>query len=352
MVNTWSPASIPASRDNKPGWYKLHAKQAKDTYCTSSDTLLVGDSIVSGLSRYKSIWSRYFKNVENNGIPGDMTQHVLWRLRNTRLSNHIKFVVIHCGTNNIDLNQPDDIASALIAMVDKIHLYKPEVKVILSGILPRDSDIASIRREKILKTNTKLMNKCKNLRNVIFLEHDPDWTHDNGSLNNDYYFEDKLHLVKLGNEKLAKEISRTILKIKEDGIADNNTPIIPPCSYSPFSLSTNQTPQTPHIGKSDNVMKPKYEECEYSLFQPLTYSPPIHPTSPPSRRHSLHRKHNPPTQSPPPPLSTSTPPLSTSPPPLLQSSFLLSAFHLLIFIKISSMVLFNFIFNFLRCIYF
>ena len=182
-MNSWTPASVPASRDTKPGWYKLHNKHANAAFNSSSDTLLIGDSIVSGLSRYESVWNSHFKNALNQGIGGDKTEHVLWRLRNTRLSRSIKFVVIHCSTNNIDFNQPDNIASALIAMVEKIHMYRPEVNVILSGILPRDSDTASIRREKIQKVNNQLMKKCDKRKNVFYLEHDLDWTHDNGSLN-------------------------------------------------------------------------------------------------------------------------------------------------------------------------
>ena len=113
MVNDWSPASVPASRDSKPGWYKLHKRFAKEAFSTTSETILIGDSIVSGLTRYESVWTNFFENSINLGIGGDGTQHVLWRLRNTRISPYVKFVVVHCGTNNLDFNTPLDISNAL-----------------------------------------------------------------------------------------------------------------------------------------------------------------------------------------------------------------------------------------------
>ena len=341
MVNSWSPASVPASRDNKPGWYKLHNKHAKDAFNTRSDTLLIGDSIVSGLSRYKSVWNKFFGGVLNQGIGGDMTQNVLWRLRNTRLSHYIKFVVIHCGTNNIDFNQPEDIASALIAMAEKIHLYRPDVKVILSGILPRDSGTASIRCVKILKTNNHLLEKCHNLRNIFYLEHDIDWNHNNGSLNDQYYHHDNLHLIKLGNEKIANEITNLIKNIRNnDGFVGNNPYVIPPScsSYTPHSST-----HTSHIGKIDFVKKPKYEECEYihtsSVPQSFSSLPPPPPRQ--QRRRQQRRQRR---QPQPQPQSF----FSSSPSSSIPSSPLSALPILFLSILLSLKIYFN---NFLNCIY-
>ena len=136
MANKWSPACEPASRD-KPGWLKTHFKLAKATYASICNTILIGDSIVSGLGRYQSVWDQFFPNAVNLGVGGDLTQHVLWRVRNTRFNRNIKFIVVHCGTNNLNHHQPCDISNALILISEKIQLYNPTIKVILSGILPR-----------------------------------------------------------------------------------------------------------------------------------------------------------------------------------------------------------------------
>ena len=339
MVNSWSAASVPASRDNKPGWYKLHFKNAKTAFNTLSDTLLIGDSIVSGMSRYRSTWNKYFENnAINQGIGGDMTQHVSWRLRNTRLSKNIKFVVVHCGTNNIDFNKPDDIAGALIAMAEKIHLYRPEVKVILSGILPRDSVTASIRREKIKITNNLLMGKCINLHNVYYLDHDDaNWTHDDGRLKKELFYTDNLHLVKTGNEKLSSEIIQTIQKIRNnDGFGGNNPYVIPP-SYSCHKSSHSST-QTSHIGKIDHVKKPRYEECEYvhtsSIPQSFSASPPR-----PRKQRRQQQRRQPQPQS----LSSTSP--SSSTPSSLLSALPILFLSILLFLKISCNKFFNCIYH-------
>ena len=136
MVNSYSsPATVLASRDTKPGWYKTHNKLAKTTLSIWCETLLISDSIVSGLARYKQIQNKYFSNTLNLGIVGDSTQNVLWRIRNTRMVDS-NFVVVHCGTNNIDFHQPEDIVDALLLIGEKVHIYNPKVKVISSGILP------------------------------------------------------------------------------------------------------------------------------------------------------------------------------------------------------------------------
>ena len=44
-------------------------------------TLLIGDYIIAGLSRYSNIWKGYFKpsNAINCGIVGDRVENILWR---------------------------------------------------------------------------------------------------------------------------------------------------------------------------------------------------------------------------------------------------------------------------------
>ena len=213
MVNDWSPAYVAASRDNKPGWYKIHNKHTNTAFTTSAETIIIGDSIALGLERYKNVWHKHFKNATNLGIAGDSTQHVLWRVRNTRFNRSIKYALIHCGTNNIDSHQPESIAEALINISEKIHLYNPDIEVILSEILPRDSNF--IRANKITSTNVILKNRCLKSIKTHFLEH-TDWTKSDGTIKTDLFFSDRLHLNERGNEKLSNEIITAILKIKND----------------------------------------------------------------------------------------------------------------------------------------
>ena len=57
----------------------LHNKNCNDISNSNYSTLLIGDSLIGGLSRYPNIWGRYFKllNTINCGIGGDRTQNVI-----------------------------------------------------------------------------------------------------------------------------------------------------------------------------------------------------------------------------------------------------------------------------------
>ena len=46
--------------------------------------LLIGDSMIAGLSCYSNVWDRYFKllNAINCSIGGDRVQNILWLCQN------------------------------------------------------------------------------------------------------------------------------------------------------------------------------------------------------------------------------------------------------------------------------
>ena len=179
MAKIWSPVYVPTSRYEKPDWYKSRMKQARVAFDTPCETALIGDSIVRGLTRYHGIWNSFFTNAINLGIGGDMTQHVLWRVRNLRFSPSIKFIVVHCGTNILDQHHPYDISIisyGIISIGNEIHKVNPNIVVILSGILPRES--STTKNNKIKITNNLLMEGCNHKNNLLYLEHGSDWSVD------------------------------------------------------------------------------------------------------------------------------------------------------------------------------
>ena len=161
-------------RNNKFGWYKTHSNLdilAKRLY---SSVLLIGDSIVAGLSIYHTVWKKHFKPYKglNWGIPGDRTQHVLWRLEDLSVSPSVKYVVGHCGTNNLDQDKPKIIVDGIIK-IGKVFQEElaADVKIILKGLLPRDFN-KSKQRNKVLMRNSYLKKSCKNETNIYYLEQD------------------------------------------------------------------------------------------------------------------------------------------------------------------------------------
>ena len=164
---------------------------------TKQEILLIGDSIVSGLSRYRKVWSKYFEPLQalNFGIGGDRTQNVLWRLKNGEIPKNLQTAIIHCWTNNIDKNDPEDIKTAILSIAYFILEKKPQADVIITGLLPRDKEI-SHRRKRIQIVNKKLENwyQGNKIGNVKFLKPGSDWVDENGHLSVNLHFRDFLHL--------------------------------------------------------------------------------------------------------------------------------------------------------------
>ena len=67
----------------------------------------------------------------------DRTQHVLWRAKDLSVPPSVKYVVVHCGTNNLDDDEPKFIADDIIKS-GKLFQEKlaADVKIILTSLLP------------------------------------------------------------------------------------------------------------------------------------------------------------------------------------------------------------------------
>ena len=83
-------------------------------------------------------------------------------------------------------------------------------------LLPHDTK-NSLRWGNIDIINTLLLSKCLK-HNLYTFKHQLEWLNINRSLNMSLFYKDGLHLIKNGNELLAKEIlwSYKSLKIKLD----------------------------------------------------------------------------------------------------------------------------------------
>ena len=107
--------TTPSGRDKK-GWYQTHHDHVALAACYSASVVLIGDSIIIGLSKYPKVWNTYFApfNTLCLGLGGDRTQHVLWRAEKITLPRTAQFAVIHCGTNNISCSTALDIANGIL----------------------------------------------------------------------------------------------------------------------------------------------------------------------------------------------------------------------------------------------
>ena len=119
------------------------AQSAKDS------VVLFGDSITSfwgtsppqgaGLASWQASLAPL--GVANFGVSGDLTQNVLWRVRNGELAGHPKVVVLMIGTNDIGFGKSiDSTFRGIAAVVAAVRTASPDSKILVVGVLPRGSN--------------------------------------------------------------------------------------------------------------------------------------------------------------------------------------------------------------------
>ena len=125
--------------------------------------ILIGDSLISNLSRYPDVCKNYFSihDTLNFGIQGDKIQNVLWRLNNLNFSKNctIKYVFILGVTNNVDHNSLEEIANGLTTSGLSAQAPCQNAKVVIIPLLSRDTK-NSLRRGNTNVINRLLFSKC------------------------------------------------------------------------------------------------------------------------------------------------------------------------------------------------
>ncbi|MFZ2654484.1 MAG: GDSL-type esterase/lipase family protein [Victivallales bacterium] len=147
IPKTDAKACIPVPRTED--WAIQCHVQAGKMKNPSIGVAFLGDSITHGFQFQKvpdgvvSAWSEYCAplGAANFGIPGDKTQHVLWRITEGGLLDGMnpKALVILIGINNLYGGSPDspaDVAKAITTIVNCAKTKLPDTKILLMGIFP------------------------------------------------------------------------------------------------------------------------------------------------------------------------------------------------------------------------
>ncbi len=148
---------IPRSDANS---MKAHEQLLAKRTAGQIDVYFVGDSITrrwgTSDAQYADLyanWKQNFTgwNAGNFGWGADKTQHMLWRLKNGELDGvNPKVVVVMAGTNNVGTSSPlgdiearaAEVARGVSALVGDIRQRAPAATVIVTGITPRDDNVA------------------------------------------------------------------------------------------------------------------------------------------------------------------------------------------------------------------
>ena len=175
-------------------------------------TVLLGNSLIQGLSRYTKVWNSFFgKDTLNCGIQGDKVENLLWRVEKLEFPPAIRQTVIHCGTNNIKENMPNDIANGLLCSELIINKRNSVTNVYITNLLPCDFR-ETHKRNKIKKVNKLIREKCSSISipQINYNEQGHDWIDEGNCLRIKYYYRDCLHLVELRNKKFSDTIIKAI----------------------------------------------------------------------------------------------------------------------------------------------
>jgi lysophospholipase L1-like esterase len=170
------------------------------------DIYFEGDSITRrwGATDYPQLlanWNQNFFgwNAANFGWGADRIQNILWRLNNGELDNvNPKIVVLLAGTNNLGNVIPAgtenavgaDITKGIKAVVAAIRSKSPEATVIITGIFPRNDNMAVM--PVINKINGNL-EKMADSRKVRFLSINDKLADSSGRLFDGMMNADNLH---------------------------------------------------------------------------------------------------------------------------------------------------------------
>ena len=227
-------ASIPSKRFYNNNWLKIHQNHCFQVKQENFNSIIIGDSIVAGLTRYTNVWNNLFGNrFINLGISGDRVENVLWRARDIPFLPSLKNVVILCSTNNVNKDSPYDIAQGLIAIGSVFKNQSSNPNIFICGLLPCDESF-SINRFIINEVNDLLKSKCS-VKHFHFINQNR-WTLNNGTLDFLLFYSDALHLVHKGNLKVGKSILKTI---------DSNSKANPYKSAVCFNLNQCDFPPLP-----------------------------------------------------------------------------------------------------------
>jgi beta-glucosidase len=141
--------------------YVEQANRAASSNPEFMKAIFYGDSITQNLAvEGLNVWNMYYqlRNTFDNGLEGDRTQQVLWRIRNGELIGlKPKLIILMIGTNNIDDGAtPDEIAVGVQTICQELRNQLPNTRILLLGILPRSGG-ASIS-DAVAQINSKLIN--------------------------------------------------------------------------------------------------------------------------------------------------------------------------------------------------
>lgn len=114
-----------------------------------------------------------------------------------------KIVVLQCGTNNIPVNEPEEVAEGIIECINQIRKNFDGFIVVLT-LLPRGAK-PNVLRDKIEKVNKLIQEKCQGVPKVQIIDISRGLLQADGSISHhDLY--DYLNLTNAASKKVFEPV--------------------------------------------------------------------------------------------------------------------------------------------------
>ncbi|MEM9826724.1 MAG: sulfatase/phosphatase domain-containing protein [Planctomycetota bacterium] len=197
-----NPAIIPATRADEDWWAKRERQLRNNANRQRPRIAFIGDSITQSWENAgKEVWKNRFEALGaiNLGISGDRTEHVLWRLTHRGLGKiQPDAVVLMIGTNNTGhrMQDPQQVAQGITAIVDELSSRLPKTKIVLSAIFPRGEGPSDIYRKNNDAINARIQHLAER-ENVIWMDPSKAFLQDDETLSRKI-MPDLLHLSPQG----------------------------------------------------------------------------------------------------------------------------------------------------------
>ncbi|MDR3290019.1 MAG: GDSL-type esterase/lipase family protein [Rickettsiales bacterium] len=190
---------------NDKWWQDRHQQIVEKIKNEKFDIAFLGDSIThfweqEGIDSWIEISEKY--KIINEGIAGDKTGNLLWRLQNGALAN-AKITIIMIGTNNLwhGNNTPKKTANKIKTIVKYIN-KNTKTKIILLSIIPSTD-------ENLNKKFNELNEYLKEIKNVDYLDISKLYQDTDGNVA-EINYKDIVHLSVDGYKKEKEELLKFI----------------------------------------------------------------------------------------------------------------------------------------------
>lgn len=224
--------AVPRETTGKHRWVANHYRRMMDLADQSPEkfkVVFVGDSITKKwLDKSGSLWADNFGDENspyyalNLGVPGDRTDHVLYRLMSKAeggLGNldhaaiQPKVIVLMIGTNNLfPPHSAEQIAGGIQAVARRLRKLRPDSKLIICSVIPSNNDKKD--KEQVQPANATLPALAESLgEDVQYLDLFPAFLNEQGKKKTNCYA-DGLHLNEAGYAIWLRELMPLLQKMK------------------------------------------------------------------------------------------------------------------------------------------